>query len=291
MQLKRRMHPLLVILILFLLCAVAWAVAELSGQANKQAADAGMASADLEMASLETIAKPAQTPPNVNWEEERRLRRELERQDTAYKSIAAQARQQSSSPDGVNARTASSLRDAAAKFKSTSDRYADVWDKGDCRTRARLAREAGASRVASAEVIIAGADSGKIDALNKQQSSLNKARQEYLKEAKANNELSDADKAAIKANVMPRAKKLVSDTGTLVSEVTKLLDQVRAQASPAGIVGGIGGCAASSAGSGGGAAADPATSLLKPVTSLLSLSKGLAGNAASLVDDLTGLSD
>lgn len=288
---NRRIHPLLVILILFLLCAVAWAVAELSGQANKSAADAGMASADMEMASLETITTPAQTPPNVNWNEERRLRKELERQDNAYKGVATKAQRQASTPDGVDGATAKALRASAGKFKDTSEKYAVVWEKGNCISRARLARETGASRVASAEVIIAGADSDKIDALNEQQGKLNEARQAYIEEAKANNEITEKDKAAMKANLMPKAQKLVSDTGDLVTQVVGLLDQVRAQVSPAGLIGGLGGCAASAVSGAEAAPADSAAKLLSPVTSLLSLTKGLAGNASSLLSDIASLTE
>lgn len=289
---NRRVHPLLVILILFLLCAVAWAVAELSGQANKSAADAGMASADMEMASLETIAKPEKNPPNVNWQKERTLRKELEKQDNAYKGIAVKAQRQADTPNGVDEPTRTALLASAAKFKTTSDTYADVWQKGNCITRANLAREAGTSRVASAEVIASGANSEKIDALNAQQDKLNDARQAYIKEAKENNELSDKDKAAMKAKLMPKAEKLVSDTGSLVQQVTSLLNQIQSQINPAGLVSGLGGCAAKSAsGAGSSDPADSAAELLSPVTSLLSLTKGLAGNATSLLGDISSLTD
>lgn len=294
MRLKRRIHPLLVLVLLFLLCAIGFAINELSGQANKEAADAGMASADMEMASLETITAPKETPPNVNWNEERRLRKELERLDSEYKGIASRAQQQSSSPNGVDDATASSLRASAGSFKSASDQYASVWEAGNCITRARLARETGASRVASAEVIIAGADSGKIDALNKQQAKLNDARKAYIKEAVENDEISAEDKAAMKANLMPKAYKLVSDTAGLVTRVAGLLNQIRSQVSPAGLIGGISGCAttaASSSASGGSAVDSAATQLLGPVTSLLSLTKNLASNASGLLDDISLLTD
>lgn len=289
MRVKRRVHPLLIFFILFLLCAVAWAVSELSGQANKSAADAGMASADMEMASLETISKPQETPPNVNWKQERRLRKELEAQDNAYKPLARKAQQQAGSSEGVDEPTRKAVLASAAKFKETSNKYADVWEKGDCISRARLAREAGASRVASAEVLVGGADGDKIDALNEQQGKLNEARQAYIKEAVDNNEISEKDKAAMKANLMPKAEQLVTDTGNLVTQVASLLDQIRSQVSPAGIIGGLGGCAASTAGGSSAAPADSAAELLSPVTSLLSLTKGLAGNASSLLSDITSL--
>ena len=287
---NRKIHPLLIIFILFLLCAVAWAVSELSGQANKSAADAGMASADMEMASLETISKPEKTPPNVNWKQEQRLRKDLEKQDAAYKNVAAKAQRQVQLPDGVDEPTRKTVLAAAAKFKNTSDQYADVWEKGNCITRARLAREAGASRVASAEVLVSGADGDKIDALNAQQDKLNEARQAYIKEAVANKEISPAEKEKMKANLKPKAESLVSKTGDLVLQVTSLLSQIQSYASPAGLISGIGGCAASSVAT-GTAPTDSALELLSPVTSLLSLSKGLAGNASSLLTDISSLTE
>jgi uncharacterized phage infection (PIP) family protein YhgE len=282
---NRKIHPLFGLFLLLLLCAVAWAVAELSGLANKSAADSGMASADLEMSSLETIQKPAKNPPPVDWKKEQQLRKELARLDTEYKSVAAKAQRQAS--QGIDDSTRTALLAAAGEFKTTSDQYADVWEKGKCVTRARLAREAGASRMASAELIVAGADSKKIEALSAQQNKLNEARKAYIEEAKANQELSAQDKAALKSNLMPRAQKLVSDTGNLVAQVTDLLNQIRQQATPSALVGGISGCVTT----GGKSAGDSVSQLLSPVTSLLSLVKGLAGNAQSLVSDITSLAE
>jgi hypothetical protein len=273
--------------ILGLLCAVAWAVSELSGLANQSAANSGQASADLEMASIETIQKPAKNPPPVDWKEEQRLRKELAKQDAEYKTIAAKAQGQARS--GIDEPTRKALLDSAAQFKTTSEQYAVVWEKGKCVTRARLAREAGASRVASADVIVAGADDAKIKALNAQQDKMNEARKAYIAEAKANQEFSAEDKAALKSSLMPRAQKLVTDTGNLVTQVTDLLRQIQQQAgNPSALVGGVAGCATS----GGTKSADDSVSqLLSPVTSLLNLVKGLAGNAQSLVSDITSAAE
>jgi hypothetical protein len=282
---KRKIRPLVWVSILLAFCAIAWAVSELSGLANKSAADSGLASADLEMSSLETIQKPAKNPPPVNWTEEARLRKELARLDNEYKSIAVTAQEQAR--QGINDATRSALLAAAGKFKTTSDQYASVWEKGNCVTRARLAREAGASRVASAGLIVAGADKNKIEALSAQQNKLNEARKAYIAEAKANQELSAKDKAALKSNLIPKAQKLVSDTTNLITQVTDLLNQIRQQANPSALVGGVSGCATT----GGKSAGDSVSQLLSPVTSLLSLVKGLAGNAQGLVSDITSLTE
>ena len=275
MYLLKRIRPIWIILFLLALTVVVWAAAELSGQANKSAADAGASSADMEMASLDTI-KPSKKAPDVDWKKEQQIRKQLEDQDKAYKPLVNNARKEADSKGIVSDPTRKQLLSAAGKFKETSYAYADVWEKGKCTTRAKLAREAGDTRVASADLIASGADSKKADALKAQQAKMNEARNIYAKEAKANDELSPADKAAIKTSVMPRAQKLVGDTAGLVTQITKLLDQVKSQASPAGLLGSL------SSGSG-----SSPTSLLSPVTSLLSLAQGLASNAKSLVSDTT----
>jgi hypothetical protein len=282
---KRKISPLVWVSILLAFCAIAWAVGELSGMANRSAADSGVASADLEMSSLETIQKPAKNPPPVDWKLEQQIRKEIEKLDAEYKSVAVTAQSQAS--QGIDDSTRTALLAAAEKFKDANDRYADVWEKGKCVTRARLAREVGASRMASAELIIAGADSNKIEALSAQQDKVNEARKAYIEEAKANQELSAEDKTALRSNLMPRAQQLVSDTANLVKQVTDLLDQVRQQADPSALVGGVSACATS----GGKSADDSVSQLLSPVTGLLSLVKGLAGNAQSLVSDITSLSE
>ena len=289
MYLLKRIRPLWIILALLALTAVGWAISELSGQANKSAADAGASSADMEMASLETI-KPSQKSPPCDWALEKRLRLQLEKQDKAYKPLVEKARAETSAKGEVSAATGKQLMASAQAFKKTSDQYAGMWASCKCATRANLARETGATRLASAELIVSGADSDKADALKAQQNKMNEARHEYAAEAKANDELSDKDKAAIKASVTPRAQKLMTDTGNLVVQITNLLIQIKAQASPAGLISGVGGCASKAATGGATASAsDSAMELLSPVTSLLSLAQGLASNAKGLMDDTSML--
>lgn len=287
MRVVKRFRVLWAILILAALCTVGWAVVELSGQANKSAADAGMISADMEMASLDTITKPAADTPNIDWQLERRLRNELQTLDKNYKAVAARSQSEIGQTGEVSAATGKNLMAAATKFRDSSEKYAVMWEKGNCITRAKLARETGASRMASAELIVSGADSDKADALQAQQKKMNEARKAYIEQAMADNEISEQDKANMKANLLPKAQKLVQDTSSYVSQVGGLLNDVRSQATPSGLIGGLGGCAASSVSS--TEPMDPATQLLGPVTSLLSLAKGLASNAGSLLDDVTTL--
>jgi hypothetical protein len=277
----KRVRPLWIILALLLMAAIAIAALDVSGQANKTAADAGSSSADLEMASLETIKPPKQGPP-VDWAAERRIRQQLAYQDKAYAPLVDRAKREIDAAGAVSGGTGKQILAAAGKYRDTCNSYADVWARGNCVTRANLARETGATRMASAELIVAGADSAKSDALADQQSKMNEARNAYAKEAQANNELSDKDKADIKASVVPRAERLITDTADLVIRIAALVNQIQSQMTPAGIVGGVASCAAS-----GKSAEDGVTALLGPVTSLLSLAKNLASNAESLLDDTT----
>lgn len=283
---KKRIRSLWILLIILAICALAWAVSELSGQANKSAADAGMAAADFEMASFETIT-PSQTAPPCDWALEKKTRQEIEKIDADYKKAAAKAQGESGGAKGVSDATKKSVMDLAKKFKDASDRYATMWDACNCKSRATLAREAGASRVTSADMLVSGADSDKAKAVNKQHEKLNKARNAYVKEAVANNELSEADKKKMKANLLPRAEKVVTDTASLTKRVSSLLDQAKSEGNKAATTtsGGIGlGTIGKATGS-----ASNAMSITNSLTSLLSLSQSMSKNATSLVSDITVL--
>ena len=286
----KNIRPIWIVIALLLLVSIGWAVANLSGQANKSAADAGESSQDMEMASIDMI-KPSQKSPPCNWALEKKLRNELASIDKAYSTIVAKAKSEVSANGAVTAPTQKQLLDSAHKFKNTSDKYAEMWSLCNCTSRAKLASETGITRVASAEVIASGADSDKASALKAQQDRLNTARNAYTKEASENDELSATDKAAIKKSVLPRAEKLVSNATGLVGEITSLLNNIRSQASPAGLIGGVGGCAAKQGAGDPNAAEDSVAGLISPVTSLLSLAEGLLTNAKSLVSDATTLSE
>lgn len=283
---KRRVRPLWIILIILAVCTVAWAVAELSGQANKSAADAGMAAADFEMASFETI-KPSQSTPPCDWALEKKLRQEIEKIDADYKKAAAKAQGEAGAAKGVSSATKKSVLDLAKQFKDASDRYAKMWEACKCVSRARLARETGASRLASADMLVSGADSAKAKAVSKQHEKLNKARNEYVKEAVAGNELSEKDKRELKAGLMPRATQLVVDTANLTARVSALLNQAKSEAGKAADIG-SGGIGLGSLGK-VASVGDNSATLVKSLGGLLSLTQSMSTNAKSLVNDITAL--
>jgi hypothetical protein len=278
-------HPILAILILFALFAVAWAAANLSGQANRIAADSASISADMEMANLDAIKPSPQA--NCDWGLERNLHQQLANNTNNYSTLVKRAQQETDNAGAVSSGTANQLVNSAAEFKRVSEQYAQMWEKCNAITRAKLAREVAESRVASAKVVAYGADSDNASALNDAQERMNQARSAYIDEAIANNELSAADKSNLQSTLIPKVEGIVKNTTALVQATTSLLDDIRSQASPSAAIGGLGGCL--SRGGGQTAASNDASSLLSPVTSLLSLAKGLAGNAGSLLEDLTRL--
>jgi hypothetical protein len=287
---KKNFKPLWIIGILLLLGAIGWALDPLEAQSNKSAANAGSMSSDMSMASMDSIKKPQATAkkpaPNVNWGQESSVKASLTQQEKAIADLTKRANNEQASNGAVSSGLAGQLQTAGQKYLDTSKQYSEIWAAGNCKTRAKLALEAGQTQYDAIQVLIAGADSDKISALNSSQDRLNDARRAYFKEAVDNGELSAADKSQIVSSIQPRINKLVTDATGLISEVTSLLDQIRSQAgsltSPDAIVGGVTACAAG----GGGGPENIATKLLSPITNLLTLSKGLLSGAQGFVSDL-----
>ena len=278
----RKRRVLMWVLLTLLFAGLAYAGVELMGQANKNVADAGSAGADMEMATLDSVKQSKSNP--VDWAEEQRLHKKLDVLDKEYKTHVSKAKSEIAASGHVSENTRSAGMACAAKFQKASENYAAFWDKNNGKTRAKLAREAGKSRVANAQMTFNDVDSSNISAYNDQQEALAEARKEYLEEAKT--DVSDADREAIKSSMLPRLKNMADDTGTLITSVTSLLDQLRSQAGGMGI-GAIGGCAKGVVGEGD--PADSAGALLAPVTNLLNLAKSLGSNVTSMASDIQSL--
>ncbi|MDR1084623.1 MAG: hypothetical protein LBP22_07105 [Deltaproteobacteria bacterium] len=287
-NLVKSVNLLWVIVVLMVLAAVGWALDGLEAQSNKVASDAGGVSADMSMASLDTIKAPKRTAskpaPNVNWARERQVKNSLTSQERSLTQLINRGKSEAAASGSVSSGLANQLRAAAQRYQQTSQEYSDIWAAGNCTTRAKLALEAGNSQMAAVELMISGADGDKISDLKSAQSRVNDARRAYIREAIDNGEFSDADMADLRRSIVPRANQLVREAGSLVTEVTGLLDQIRSQvqsmASPAGLT-----SCATGAISGGGPE-NIAQKLLSPVTNLLSLAQGLATNASDLVSDI-----
>lgn len=279
----QRVRKLLVAVFLTALTAgLVWAGAELLGQANKSAADAGSNAADLEMASLE-MGKPSTKAPNVNWSQISSLRKQMAANTTQYKRLVNGLNGQK-----VSEGTRSQGMKLANDFRALSEKEAAVWDAaGNCQTRARLAREAGLSRVASAEMAFSGADADKIDAYNKQMKKLQDARSDYVDDAKE--DLDASDRKALQDSLLPKAQTLLSSVTTLASQVTSLLNEVTSQAGS--IANGdpmaIAGCARQAV---SGASSDnPAMALLSPVKALSSMVMSMLSSVKGLISDIMSL--
>lgn len=277
---------LLFFLLMLLMAGLVYAALELAGQSNKAAADAGTSAADMEMASLDTIKKPANAPSNINWSQERTLRKAIDKADAEYRAQLSKAKSDINSTGAVSERTRAAGMSAATKFKVASDAYAQFWDSSNGPSRAKLARETGASRVKSAEMAFSNANADAISAYSSQQDSLRDAQKSYLSDAKA--DLSPADREQLKSGLVPRVKKIASDVMGLVTQVGSLLSQAQAQAGSLMSPAGVAGCASKVA-SGQSNPTSEVAALISPLTSLVSLLKSMGSNIQGLMSDLLSL--
>ena len=286
---KNRKKLLMVLGLVLLAAALVWAAAELSGQANGLAQDAGNNSADMEMVTLNTIKKPQKTkasptPPPCDWQKERQIKGQLDANDAQYKQLRAKAKSELSGSGKVSPATKSAVMNSAQKFNSLCEQYAAMWDACNCNTRGKTARKTGQSRVKSAAVLVSGEiNEGALDDMQSAQNDMKAARREYVATATEGGELAPEDMSALNANVVPQAQQVVTQVAALVTGVTSLLNNIRSQVSagPQGALGAVIGAA--------GAGQDPISALLKPVTTLLSVTQNMLGNAEALVSDSISL--
>ena len=265
--------------LLTLFAGLVWAGLDLAGQSNKSAADAGSNAADMEIASLDTIKKPS-SGPAIDWKKESALKKKIDQADAAYRSVLNKAQGDISATGKVTPPTRTAGMKAAGVFQQACENYALFWDKSNGKTRAKLSREAGASRMKSADMAFNDISSEKIEAYNTQQASMRMAQQGYFSDAK--NDLSAADKATVKVGMQSRMTSITSNLNGLISQVMGLLNQVR-QAGGGGMS--VGGCAkqvATSAVSG----QNPVTSLFGPLQSLLSLLQSMLSNVQAMHSDM-----
>ncbi|MBF0529056.1 MAG: hypothetical protein HQK55_07265 [Deltaproteobacteria bacterium] len=310
---RKNRKLLLVLSLILLAAAIVWAAAELSGQANSLAQDAGSNSAGMEMTTLNTVKPPAKTkdspqPPACDWAKERQIKGALDRNDASYKQLTTKAKSEMSGTGKVSPATQSALMSSAREFKSLCDQYATMWDACKCYTRGKTARATGNSRIKSAEVLAAGLDQNKMNQMQSAQTDMKNARREYVQSAVDGGEISDADKADIKSNVVPQIQTLLGQSESLVTGVTRLLGDIQggitsgvSQATTSGISsltdmaksattgGGTTSASAAASSAKTKVAAASTTSLLQPVQALLSLATSLFDGVKSLFSDAQSL--
>ena len=287
-------HRKLVLVFLVLVAAtLVWAGAELSGQANKSSADAGSNSMDMEMATMDTVQPPKDEKkakkaeaPNCDWQAERDIRKQIDANNEEYKGYADKAQSERNSAGVVSAPTKEKVLGLAQEYKGLNDDYAAMWDACNCKTRAGVARDAGNTRVSSADVLVADQiDDTKTDKLEADQQKLRTSRRAYVEEASKNDELSKQDKQNIRTNTLPKAQAVVQNATAYLSQIQSLVNQIQSAASmvSSGNVAGMASCAARSAASGD-------IELLTSVKTLLALATSLLGNAEDLQADVEMIS-
>ena len=283
--LKKHKKALMVIGIVLLLAAIAWAAAELSGQANSMAQDAGSNSAELEMITLDTLKKPAKQPPPCDWQKEKKLRKSIAANDVKYKKMIAKTKSEVKSSAKVSEATQEEVLGQADAYKGLQDQYSSMWSACNCKTRSKLATSLGKTRVKSAAVVVSEIDQAKLDEMNAAQDEMKAARREYANKAAANDELSAADKKDIQANVIPQTNKMMTTMQKFVQQIMGLMNEVQesAQKMTSGGASGLLGAAKSMVSTG--------TGLFKKVQTLSTVAQNMSKNTQDMMTDaqtLTG---
>jgi|APSaa5957512622_1039677.scaffolds.fasta_scaffold16762_3 hypothetical protein len=284
---KKHKKAVMVMGILLLLAAIAWAATELSGQANSMAQDAGSNSAELEMITMDTLKKPSKNVPPCDWKKETQLRKKISKNDAKYKKLMAKAKSETKSDGKVTEKTRDAVLNQANSYKDLQDQYASLWSACNCKTRAKLAKSLGNTRVKSAAVVVSEIDQEKLDEMNAAQEEMKAARREYVEKAAANDELSTADKKSIQANVIPQTNKMISTMKKFVQNIAGLMSEVQESAQKmssqkSGGIGGMLGAAKSMVSTG--------TGLFKKVQTLSSVAQNMSANTQDLMTDAQTLS-
>ncbi len=262
-----------------LIAGLVWAGADLLGQSNKKAADAGANAADMEMASIDSV-KPSVKEGKKPVSKATAAHNKVKQADSAYRVALKKAQSEIDSSGKVSQKTYNAGMAAARKFQAASEEYAATQEP----VRAKMIREAGASRIKSAEMAFSDIDASKIDDYNSQQDTLRQAQKEYYDLAKT--DVSEQDRAAMKAALIPTLQRVGGNLAGTAGDIMSLLSQVKDQVgmSPSAM---MGGCARQAATS--GSMSSGATALLSPLQSLLSLVKGMGSNVQGMISDISSL--
>ena len=278
---RRHKKALMTIGLILLLAAIVWAAAELSGQANSMAQDAGSNSAELEMITLDTLKKPSKQPPPCDWQKEKQLRHKITENDAKYKELIAKTKSEVKSSGKVSEATQGEVLAQANAYRDLQNQYSSMWESCNCKTRANLAAKLGTTRIKSAAVVVSEIDQEKLDEMNAAQEEMKVARREYAKKAAANDELSEADKKDIQANVIPQISNMTTTMMKFVQEIAGLMNEVQQSAqkmtSGKSGIGGLFGAAKSMVSTG--------TGLFKKVQTLSTVAQNMTKNVQDTMSD------
>ncbi len=278
-QLAKHKKLWITLVFVSLAVAVGFIWADISGQANVLAQDSGSGSAELEKISVALVKKP-KSAPKFNQAMEEELKQKIEANEAAYASAAAKAKNEMYSDEKVSDATRTEVLTLAAEYKDLSDKMAALWDEANLGSRSKLVRQAGSTRVKSAEVLAGQIDEKNLQAMDAEQEKLKSARREYVAEATARNEISEEDKADIRKNIVPSANQLVARINGFVQNVTALLAALLESGEAAG--GERVGCAVHAAEI---RAASETPVFVHSVKVLLAVGKSMLANARALTTD------
>lgn len=258
-----------------------WAAADsLLSMAETNTTEAASIGAKDELSVVQTAAVPTKTKNNINWTQINQLTKQLGQNTQEYEKLVAQAGAEKKGGQ-ISVATRNAGMNSAQKFNNISQQLAATYEKGNCITRAKSVRAAAKSRLANAEMAFSNLDADKINAYSEDRSAMYAASDENLAAIKT--DASPQDLAGLKAYMLPRLERLSSDTGKLLGQITKLLDEIRKAGG--GDVNAIAGCAKSVI---SGSAEGPG-GLFKPVMALMNMVKDMGGNIASTMKAIATL--
>lgn len=281
MAAKKMRKTVLWVVLGTLFAGLVWAAADsLLSMADSNTTEAASIGAKDELAVVQTAAVPPKKKDNINWTRINQLTKQLGDNTKQYEKLIAQAGAEKKAGQ-VSAATRSAGMNSAQQFNTISQELAATYEKGNCITRAKSVRAAAKSRLANADMAFSTIDADKISAYSDERSAMGTAADENLEAIKA--DASPQDLAGLKAYMLPRLERLSEDTGRLLGQITKLLDEIRKAAG--GDATAIAGCAKSMV----SGSTDGPGGLLKPVTALMSMVKDMGGNIASTMKAIASL--
>lgn len=273
---------LLISLIVILVAAIVWAT---MGQANQQAVESASLSAEMERANLK-ITKVSKKNPKVDRKKAEELFKKIDDNDSQYQAIVAKAKSEVKSAGKVSEGTKNQALKLANDYKALCDQLAAVFQAGNDTTRVNMIKTLGNNRIKSATVLVNDIDQQKLNEMKQAQEAVKVARQNYVRQAMANDELSDQDKKDIRMKALPQINKLIPMCNQLVQEVTSLVQELQKAAQDVTSSVSSGNPMAALKGATGAAQmVSNASNLLNRVQTLLTVVQAMAANAQSLLAD------
>jgi hypothetical protein len=229
---------------------IVWAAAEISGQVNQLAQDAGSHSADVEILSLETIRKPVgvQGP----WDKEAKIRKDILAKQSQYDKLRTKARSEAGKAGAVSEATKAEVQASIQAFKGSCDEYSAFWQSVGQPARADLASVVGQIREKSGKVLVNPYDAKVQKSLQECQKHLRQSRDRYVRHAITSKDISPQDRADMEKTLLPRVESLYQRLKAFSNTVSNFILQIQKKLSGGGCNGGGGG------GGGGDGAGDVA---------------------------------